>query len=252
MPIFVSFGVGFTLSSNFRSFKFDKKTGFGVPSIHNGLIDLWTFQDYSTIKAKFRSHGRYQASISNSTWIDDPGFMAAYRWMIWQMDQHGVERTNSIVLDPNLITPIWAWAKWTDDSLVDDELGIPKLKPDRNNQLFYGDEHDLIHLRVPVERVLMSDFDLFHCVLNAYEQVLWKSKSYNSDIQIPLTPFEEIWLQTPVEIYSPVDEIMLPDLIWDNFIVPVNDSKRIYETPFIQAVLWELLPEDVVEVDEVK
>ena len=241
------------MSSNFRSFKFDKKTGFGVPSIHNGLIDLWTFQDYSTIKAKFRSHGRYQASISNSPWIDDPGFMAAYRWMIWQMDQHEIKRSESIVLeDPDLITPIWAWAKWTDDSSVDEESGIPKVKPDRNNQLFYGDEHDLVHLRVPVERVLMSDFDLFHCVLNAYEQVLWKSKSYDSDIQIPLTPFEEIWLQTPVEIYSPVDEIMLPDLIWDDFIVSVNDSKSLDETPFIQAVLWELLPEDVVEVDEVK
>ena len=240
------------MSSNFKSFKFDK-TGSGAPSIHNSLIDLWTFQDYSTIKAKFRSHGRYQASISDSTWIDDPGFMAAYRWMIWQMDQHEIKRSESIVLeDPDLITPIWAWAKWTDDSLVDDELGIPKLKPDRNNQLFYGDEHDLIHLRVPVERVLMSDFDLFHCVLNAYEQALWKPKSYDSDIQIPLIPFQEIWSQTPMEVYSQTDEIMLPDLIWDDFIVSVNDSKSLDETPFIQAVLWELLPEDVVEVDEVK
>lgn len=234
-------------------FEASKKVEFEIPSIHNGLIDLWTFQDYSTIKAKFRSHGRYQASISNSTWIDDPGFMAAYRWMIWQMDQHGVERPNSIVLDQNLITPIWAWAKWTDDSSDGSrESGIPKLKPDRNNQLFYGNKHDLIHLRVPVERVLMSDFDLFHCVLNAYEQVLWKSKSYDSDIQITLTPFEEIWPQTPVEIYSPVDEIMLPDLIWDDFVIQMNETKKINETPFIQAVLWELLPEDVVEVDEVK
>lgn len=91
----------------------------------------------------------------------------------------------------------------------------------------------------------MSDFDLL-CILNAYEQVLWQSKSHDSDVQVPLTPFEEIWPQTPVEIYSPVDEIMLPDLIWDDFVIQIN------ETPFIQAVLWELLPEDVVEVDEVK
>lgn len=234
-------------------FEASKKVEFEIPSVHDGLIDLWTFQDYSAIKQSFGAHGKYQALISDSPWIDDPGFMAAYRWMIWQMDQHGVERPNSIVLiDPNLITPIWAWAKWTDDSSVDEESGIPKVKPDRNNQLFYGDEYDLVHLRVPVERVLMSDFDLFHCVLNAYEQALWKPKSYDSDIQIPLTPFEEIWLQTPVEIYSPVDEIMLPDLIWDDFIVSVNDSKSLDETPFIQAVLWELLPEDVIEVDEVK
>lgn len=224
-----------------------------IPSIHDGLIDLWTFQDYNVITRSFESHGKYQASISGSSWIDDPGFMAAYRWMIWQMNQHGIERPNSIVLtDPDLITPIWAWAKWTDDSSFDEESGIPKVKPDRNNQLFYGNEHDLVHLRVPVERVLMSDFDLFHCVLNAYEQVLWQSKSHDSDVQVPLIPFEEIWSQTPVEIYSPVDEIVLPNLIWDDFIVPVNDSKRIDETPFIQAVLWELLPECVVEVDEVK
>lgn len=224
-----------------------------IPFIHNGVIDLWTFQDYNVIARGFEAYGKYQALISDSPWIDDPGFMAAYRWMIWQMDQHEIKRSESIVLeDPNLITPIWAWTKWTDDSLVDDELGIPKLKPDRNNQLFYGNEHDLVHLRVPVERVLMSDFDLFHCVLNAYEQVLWKSESNDSYVQVPLIPFEEIWSQTPVEIYSPVDEIMLPDLIWDDFIVPVNNSKRIDETPFIQAVLWELLPKDVVEVDEVK
>ena len=169
------------------------------------------------------------------------------------MDQHESERPNSIILDdPNLITPIWAWAKWTDDSSVDEESGIPKVKPDRNNQLFYGDEHDLVHLRVPVERVLMSDFDLFHCVLNAYEQVLWKPESNDSDAQVPLIIFKEIWSQTPVEVYSQTDEIMLPDLIWDDFIVPVNDFRKINKTPFLQAVLWELLPEDVVEVDEVK
>lgn len=233
--------------------KKSQRMEFEIPSIHEGLIDLWTFQDYNTIARSFEAHGKYQASISGSSWIDDQGFMAAYRWMIWQMDQHGVERPNSIVLtDPNLITPIWAWAKWTDDSSVDEESGIPKLKPDRNNQLFYGNEHDLVHLRVPVERVLMSDFDLFHCVLNAYEQALWQSKSHDSDVQVPLIPFQEIWSQTPVEVYSQTDEIMLPDLIWDDFIVSVNDSKSLDETPFIQAVLWELLPEDVVEVDEIK
>ena len=110
----------------------------------------------------------------------------------------------------------------------------------------------MVHLRVPVERVLMSDFDLFHCILNAYEQALWQSKSHESDVQVPLIPFQEIWSQTPVEVYSQTDEIMLPDLIWDNFIVSVNESKSLNETPFIQAVLWELLPEDVVDVDEVK
>ena len=179
--------------------------------------------------------------------------MAAYRWMIWQIDQHGVKRPESITVeDPNLITLIWAWAKWTDDSSVGEESGIPKVKPDRNNQLFYGDKYDLIHLRVPVKRVLMSDFDLFHCILNAYEQVLWQSKSHDSDVQVPLIPFQEIWSQTPVEIYSKTDEIVLPDLIWDDFVIQMNETKKINETPFIQAVLWELLPEDVVDVDEVK
>ena len=227
---------------------------FEIPFIHNGVIDLWTFQDYNVIARGFEAYGKYQALISDSPWIDDPGFMAAYRWMIWQMDQHEIKRSESIVLeDPNLITPIWAWAKWTDDSSDGGrESGIPKLKPDRNNQLSYGDEHDLVHLRVPVERVPMSDFDLFHCVLNAYEQALWKPKSYDSDIQIPLIPFQEIWSQTPVEVYSQTDEIMLPDLIWDDFVIQMNETKKINETPFIQAVLWELLPEDVVDVDEVK
>lgn len=234
--------------------KKSQRMEFEIPSIHEGLIDLWTFQDYNTIARSFEAHGKYQASISGSSWIDDPGFMAAYRWMIWQMDQHGIERPNSIVLtDPNLITPIWAWAKWTDDSSDGSrESGIPKLKPDRNNQLFYGDKYDLIHLRVPVKRVLMSDFDLFHCILNAYEQALWKPESNDSDAQVPLILFKEIWSQTPVEIYNKTDEIMLPDLIWGDFVIQMNETRKINETPFIQAVLWELLPEDVVEVDEVK
>ena len=45
---------------------------------------------------------------------------------------------------------------------------------------------------------------------------------------------------------------MLPDLIWDDFVIQMNETKKINETPFIQAVLWELLPEDVVEGMEEK
>lgn len=66
-------------------------------------------------------------------------------------------------IDAAGITPVWAWARWTDDH------DRPRSRPDRRCYAFRatGDlKAHLIHLRIPASRVMLSDFDDWHCVLN--------------------------------------------------------------------------------------
>lgn len=67
--------------------------------------------------------------------------------------------------DPSLLTPVWACAKWTEEPETD---GL-----------------DLIHLRLPLDRVILSDFDLFHCVLNGYGRALRGIKGDPTSLPVP-------------------------------------------------------------------
>lgn len=231
-------------------------------TIKGGSIDLWTIQSLDAIRSAIDTNGRYQASIDRSQWLDDPSFMASYRWMVWRMDQHGLPRPDQTTIeDPSLLTPVWACAKWTEEPETD------------------GDGLDLIHLRLPLDRIILSDFDLFHCVLNGYGRALHGIKDDPTPLPVPrydadLTStdlgvnsegcsiiagspagvsrplpswFRKIWSQTPVEVYDPSDEILLPDLVWNDFVISPRDRKTLRSTPFIQAAFWEVLPGDVVE-----
>lgn len=61
--------------------------------------------------------------------------------------------------------PIWAYAKWT--SWHDGEP-TPRLRPDRRDAEFRNYTGDLIHLRIPAERVLLTDFDAWNAVINKW------------------------------------------------------------------------------------
>lgn len=130
--------------------------------------------------------------------------------------------------DPDA-APLWAWARWVDSK------GRAHTRPDRRYSGF-RDQYDgleLLHLRVDENRVLCTDFDQFHCVINNW----------------PCAPLDAgTW--PPAEYDRWLDEH------WDdppdakavqyrrNAIV---DPKRLPDR-WIQACLWTITPHDVVDI----
>lgn len=63
--------------------------------------------------------------------------------------------------DPDA-APLWAWARWVDSK------GRAHTRPDRRYPGFRNqyDGLELLHLRVDESRVLCTDFDQYHCIIN--------------------------------------------------------------------------------------
>ncbi len=76
--------------------------------------------------------------------------------------------------------PLWAWARWVDSK------GRAHTRPDRRYPGFRNqyDGLELLHLRVDESRVLCTDFDQYHCVINNWpcaplDAGAWPPAEYN-------------------------------------------------------------------------
>lgn len=93
-------------------------------------------------------------------WVADPAYapaewLAAYGWMAEQM------RGRLGNPPPGASLPLWVWVRYE---------GEARPRPDlrRGGHLERGVEGVRIELEIPFERVLISEFDLWHYVLNGW------------------------------------------------------------------------------------
>ena len=150
--------------------------------------------------------------------MEDDSFLAPYQWMTQQMhtrltppqyDAHPTEY------------PLWAW------HTVDGAVG---KKPDLRTQMFNGifDDTALLTLCVDSRRVLLSDFQLWHYVLN--NVIIYDEETENALLE------SQNWLE-----------------LYDN--VTDDDKRTSWEKIFdvnsaawVQATLWHITGEDIVDV----
>ena len=129
------------------------------------MIDLYSFQRWPDIVKSFGHSGSYTPSWSAARRqaIADDGdedwwntISPAYEWMMGEMEHAGMPRP-----DPDA-APLWAWARWVDSK------GRAHTRPDRRYPGFRNqyDGLDLLHLQVDENRVLCTDFDQYHWVIN--------------------------------------------------------------------------------------
>ena len=107
---------------------------------------LWTIQDMAAWerlqkKGGLRADGRRAQAYHRH----------AYRWMAEQMRLR--------LPHPHARFPLWGWYRWQ---------GIQQARPDlrASGHLEKGMAGVRIEFEVPEDRVLLSDFDAWHCVLN--------------------------------------------------------------------------------------
>ena len=113
---------------------------------------LWTIQHIEVIEI-LDNKGIFFCDISKSDYCDEKEFIKGYEWMVSMMDEHRILRPEMEVK-----FPIWAWhtrnRKYKRPDLRCRGLGIR------------GEQMVCIELEIPDSQVLLSDFHLWHFVLN--------------------------------------------------------------------------------------
>lgn len=140
------------------------------------------------------------------------------------------------------VAPIWFYAKWCKfdkDTFKITEVGG---RPDRRLNAFKDSKNDLIHFRIPLERLLLTDFDAWHCVLN--------------DMPCPPASSESWSNKQWDEWFASTDKWSHERIVssWSNCIITGSDDvilealRSKSQPAFIQATCWYLKPEDVIKV----
>ena len=111
---------------------------------------LWTIQDEASYKTLLKK-GVYRCDLRSEGL---PDFKPAYDWMVAQMIRRIGAKPRGVVY------PIWAWFMWTRNCKKPD-LGWFIKNCGEKGQRFVR-----LELEVPDKDVLLSDFDVWHSILN--------------------------------------------------------------------------------------
>lgn len=175
-------------------------------------MKLWTFQPQEVIDIVEKT-GEFIADPNKSELVTEFDFGDAYNWLNGRMKKF-INDENS---NNDIKIPVWAWYKYN----------YKNIKPDRRIKLFNNYKNDrLLELDIDDSRVLLSDYNEWHSVLNNYPVLTMDEfeKSENDEI---------------LENFYMKDSFKIPS--WDR-IFDVGDKE------FVQATFWKLLKEDIVKI----
>ena len=193
-------------------------------------MKLWTIQTQRALQC-LRKHGYLRGQRT----FADRDFLAAYDWMAVQMrDRIGRPPSTRVSI------PIWAWQQYD---------GIHKKRPDlrRSGHLPVGTRGYRIGFAVPENRVLLSDFELWHYALNYWYLASSESDAESFEKQYPNLRCSWSTPPTDQQINSAIKHSWrrMFDLDWhDPYVTGHKHEKS------IQATLWQLDESWVTTVDE--
>jgi len=186
---------------------------------------------------ELQTQGRLRVSRRHT----EKDFLGSYLWMASQM-----ERRLQTPRPSEDSMPIWAWWQWWGD----------RRRPDlrASGYLPKGTRGIRVELRVQADHVLLSDFELWHYVLNYWylprtekEGIAFEKKLTRAGLSLVgcthARPLPHAGFRREVE--SSWERIF--DLSWTDRrhrIVSASNNRS------IQATLWELSMDDVVESKE--
>lgn len=188
---------------------------------------MYTIQ-HQSVADKLAKTGLYK---TNRRFICEPTFKEAYDWLTKMAKKHkGWEESR----------PVWAWHK----------------RPDLRNYRFFRDEQSptnrtdvLITLEVPEQFVLLSEFGLWHCVLNNfYVYINKQQEKYWNKL---LKPYNDQLDKAPKKIHK------LKEKSWEQilFLNPKSFAKfdkKITGSLELQAILPYLKQEWVISIKPIK
>lgn len=191
---------------------------------------LWTIQPFDWYET-LMSDGVIYAKAEFIEWLNDDNFKVAYHWLMGQM-------THKIGKPPMPdVYPIWAWYQWQNAKQKKPDLRFGGIG-------IKGQKSVLLEIEKSDDEVLLSDFDLWHCVLNEW---------HIADNEQESDWFDGLLKQATIDfadkhLYPPnIRQIMQNS--WQK-IFDMNYCTEYSANPFaqksIQATFWQL------SIDEIK
>lgn len=167
---------------------------------------LWTIQT-PEVYTQILNEGVYICEKEKAPLLEDEEFQKAYEWLTEKMEQK--------IGHSDAKYPVWAWY------IADGKHKKPDLRFSGYGER--GQELVCLEIEIPDEKVVLSDFDLWHFVLG--DMYLFDEDEEFEDLE-----------DLPEE---------KKEASWDKVFVS-KDS--IAENTYIQATFWELRKEDVRKV----
>ena len=178
----------------------------------------------------FQSESRWQELIekgylvSDTDNILDEHFLGSYSWLEEKMKQL------LPLPEYNCLHPIWAWYRYNN-----------KLRPTLRGQLHKNEIGYLIKFQIEDHKVLLSDFDKWHLVLNATEKELKEKKTI-----FDLEDFDQDDISNLIgEGFEIEDNKIICN--WNNIILNKEST-----VGTIQATFWCLKKEQIISYKKVK
>ena len=192
---------------------------------------LWTVQDW-TVWDKLQHYGVLRGAAN----FVNPSFLAAYTWLSDEM-RH---RLSPPPTEDSL--PVWAWYQWGDQK---------KRKPDLRFQghLRPGAKGVRIEFRIDDEKVLLSDFELWHYVLNYWylPNSLEEGEQFDALVEARNLSYYTMKPLPDDELHRQIQKSWrkIFDIDWEAEEVASPRAQK-----SIQATFWELRLEQVIRIQE--
>jgi hypothetical protein len=186
-------------------------------------VRLWTFQPHGLVQHDISARGSYHAVRALSSFHDEPMFQDAYSWMIRQMSTHHVMKSRALRHDTST-SPIWFYARWRGENgdILED---IHDMRCEHDFD--WAEDMDMIVVDIPEERILLTDFDDYHCVLNGICLMT-----------------EEQWEQYERQGSPDISEDDIRKS-WDGAVISPSSMS---DHDYVQATVWDIRRTDIIAI----
>lgn len=171
---------------------------------------LWTIQDKNVV-LKLEQDSVFVCDPLKSSFLQEWDFQKPYDWLSLQM------RERLTKSHANIQYPIWAWHTHSGKTRIDRRISYIKSSPPNTY---------VLHLEINEERILLSDFDKWHYILN---NIAYREDEYEST-----------------------------DITWSDTLTE-EEKQKTWESTFdvrnsqtIQATFWNLTTEDIVKIEKLR
>lgn len=183
---------------------------------------LWTMQPVAVYE-EIMNTGTY---ICNPNKVGEPSFLDRYDWLNGKLNE--VDQRPE-----NVNYPVWAWYRFD---------GKEK-KPDLRHSCYgpRGEKMVCLELEVPGEKVLLSDFDLWHFPLNGW----WLDECFFDEYSEEDYDKNHEWFKS----LSTEEQDALKEKSWEQiFDITPYENDWIKKGEYVQAVFWVLKKEYIKKV----